>query len=246
MLCLLVLAVRTGGGGGFDLHLLKLCRNNATPRTPTSDVSLTYILSLSGVKGTFNIPLPPLNVKKMKVSCTPWWCTLKRMRDASTFTATSFMLQNIFWKRPLEGRYPCIYCIFCPFISMFTITYVLFCLSVCLFCSYFYCYVKINADALNVPAVSQDSRGRTNGEWGDKGSVSTFGVRQSVRLLTRSWKHGSVHVHIFRGTSKMCTARVGVQHSSSDVTPPPFYLFLFYLLPDVFETFAIISMLCFF
>lgn len=121
---------------------------------------------------------------------------------------------------------------------MFTITYVLF----CLFCSYFYCYVKINADALNVSAVSQDSRGRTNGECGDKGSVSTFGARQSVRLLTRSWKHGSVHVHIFRGTCKMCRTRVGVQHSSSDVTPPPFI----YLLPDIFETFVIMSMLCFF
>lgn len=95
---------------------------------------------------------------------------------------------------------------------MFTITYVLF-LFVCLFWSYFYCYVKINADALNVSGVSQDSRGRTNRECRDKGSVSTFGVRQSVRLLTRLWKHGSVHVHIFRGTCKMCRTRVGVQHS---------------------------------
>lgn len=86
-------------------------------------------------------------------------------------------------------------------------------LFVRLFWSYFYCYVKINADALNVSGVSQDSRGRTNWECGDKGSVSTFGARQSARLLTRSWKHGSVHVRIFRATCKMCWTRVGVQHS---------------------------------
>lgn len=116
-------------------------------------------------------------------------------------------------------------------------------LFVCLFWSYFYCYVKINVDALNVSGVSQDSRGRTNGECGDKGSVSTFGVRQSVRLLTRSWKHGSVHVHIFRGTCKMCWTRVGVQRSFPQMSKPPPFI---YLLPDVFEKFVIISMLCFF
>lgn len=73
--------------------------------------------------------------------------------------------------------------------------------------SHFYSSARINADALIVPGVTQF---RANREGGDKGSVSTFGLRQPVGLLTRRWKHGSVHVHILRGTCKMCRARVGL------------------------------------
>lgn len=109
------------------------------------------------------------------------------------------------WRGNTHTQFYCM--LFHPFISMFIVTKVSFLLLCKNKCG---CFNRVWHDS--VLEAEQTGNMKTKAQSAHLAFVSLSG------LLTRKWKHGSVHVHIFRGTCKMCRERVGVPRSFSQMS----------------------------